>query len=217
MQSAFWLGSIVVAIAGTSGPAAAKGLRGGEARIGISTTLLGFTSLESENSSNEVDTQTIGLAGDSLGLRVGYAASRAFEFGGLLSYYDNTQEDSVSGVEIALSSAQIGAYLGLNHSTPSSALYLEGILAYVSSDLDLGGGSSEGSGIRFGAGAGIKIFVIDHGSLDLGALLFSQTLEFEDGSGTTLDISSSGILITAGISLWLGGNPPPAPEDEQPY
>lgn len=177
-----------------AGVAEARGIGGGEVRLGLQTTLYSSTSTDTDVDDDDTDIATLSLGGSSLGLLGGYCLTDKIELGALLAYTNvevNDDNDS--------STLLLGAYFNYNHPVGSSALYAEAMLIHQSTEngLDL---SQQGISL----GGGFKAFVVEDGSLDIGLRLFWLTGEY-DTPVEDVDVDTTGFMLNIGMSLWLGG------------
>lgn len=179
-----------------AGAAEARGINGGEIRIGAVSTLYQSTSTSFDGSDDDTDVDILGIGSGMIGFVGGFAISPNIEVGALLSYQDVEVDEDEEDAYVRL-----GGYFNYNFPVGASSAYGEAMLLYESPDDDF---SQTGISI----GGGFKAFVADGGSLDVGLKAFWLTGEIEGPLGD-VDVDTTGFLFHLGVSVWIGGGGTP--------
>ncbi|HEX9241843.1 MAG TPA: porin family protein [Anaeromyxobacter sp.] len=168
--------------------------------------LSGETSLSFLSSSIDVksggattsgDQQNWDLRGSGL-----YYVAPNIGVGATLSYQSETLK--VDGIfDNKTSTFTVGPAVGVTFPVaPQVAVFGRGSIVYAESSMNFGGGDVNSSGWGIGLEAGVKYFPVKAISLDAGVAF--QYLSLTGDTSPSVDISSTGIGVNVGVSVYFG-------------
>ena len=219
-----WSGALVAAM--TTTPLAQAEVTRGRFQLGLEGTLFASERGTIESSSGaELDysASNVGITAGQ-GLVFGYGVSEAVVLGARVSQATQTftLDDSSAASEDRLSTFDLLPRVEVLLGSTTPRLFLFGTAGYRSmvtettaelSDPTLGTVSSrtrlKSTGLSFGAGIGLHGFVGDHVSLDTSLGLLRTSGDSQSG-GDKGNFTNTAVVLTVGISAWLGGKASPA-------
>jgi hypothetical protein len=191
-----------------AGPAAAQtGFAGGPFRLGLDANAVAHDKVTLASgegaASNPAVTTKLGLPGTALGVVLGYSVTPNVLLGGRLMA--SSAQSSLGDVTTESTSLAIAPYAEYVFDGAVVRPYIAAHVGYGSTNSSTGDMESSVSSFLIGPGAGVHAFATPTFSIDGGLVALFQQAHAKAGPA---ELSGSGytVLVTVGLSGWLGGS-----------